>query len=94
MLIISGMTWLSVTRSVLFYLSLPFIAIIKTALNTLTTAFAPLTHLIQYVGHGLLLPLQILGRFEVQLLQAILDMTHDINNFLNRPSIYTLVLQP
>jgi len=58
------MTWPSVVGSIFSYLFRPFTAIFNTVYSIILTVLAPLLYLASYTVHGLLLPLQILGKFE------------------------------
>jgi hypothetical protein len=54
------MTWLSVTGTIFYYLSLPF----TTLLRWILVALAPVLHLGHYMVSGFLLPLRLLAKFE------------------------------
>ena len=55
------MTWLSVTGTIFYYLTVP----LTTFFGWLLVALAPLLHLAHYFLSGLLLPLRVLAKFEV-----------------------------
>lgn len=55
------MTFLSVVTTTLYYIFYP----IATLLSWILVCISPILHLGQYFLHALLLPLRILGRFEV-----------------------------
>jgi len=58
------MAWLSVVGSIFYYTFLPFITIFNAVYGILLVVFAPVIYLGSYTLHGLLLPLQFLGKFE------------------------------
>lgn len=58
------MTWLSVTGSIFYYLSVPFTTVFSWVLGWVLTALAPLIHLGHYFVSGFLLPLKLLAKFE------------------------------
>lgn len=59
-------TWKTVVASIFYYGTLPAVAAATTILNIVLVVSSPLTHLVSYVTHALLIPLSLFGKLEVQ----------------------------